>query len=208
MKKILMVIITITIIVSCVFCVFISAKKENYNIGQYQDLWLLYDQYINNIKNNFTPITVDSDDSIWWEFADFNIDDETYRQTLNTLLSFSRMCYIEYTDDGYYYTNSNPIRKYRNEKTITNKDLNILADNMSNDSCLTRFEVIPNLVISSDKNQEQVVLNKVNSLVNYYKTSKKESPTYYDLLVNKVIEVSMISDLSAWLNSEYYRLKK
>lgn len=208
MKKIMMVIITIIVIVSCVLAMFISIKNKNYNVEQYKDLWLLYDQYINNIKNNFTPITVDSDDFIWWEFADFNIDDKNYKQTLNNLLSFSRMCYIEYTDDGSYYTNSNPIRKYRNAKTITNKDLNILVNNMNNDNCLARFEVIPNLVISSDKNQEQVVLDKVNALINFYKLSRKESPTYYDLLVNKVIEVSMISDLSAWLNSEYYRLKK
>lgn len=52
----------------------------------------------------------------WGTLKDIDTNDIEYKNTLNSLVASVRMCYLEYTDDGTLYTDSNPIRKYRNQK--------------------------------------------------------------------------------------------
>ena len=81
--------------------------------------WDSYDESIKNIKNNMDPITEPNENFFWWSLKDFDIEDNEYEKILNHLVAQVRMCYLDYTDDGTLYTNSNPIRKYREKDIIT-----------------------------------------------------------------------------------------
>lgn len=120
------------------------------------------------------------------------------------------MCYLGYTDDGTLYTNSNPIRKYREQDFITKKELEKLNFNMLNDtSCLKRFDSFKSLLISNDENLRNIFLSKVNKINNIKNTElfKNNDATYNELLLRKTVEVQYIEYLSEFLSAEYNRLK-
>ena len=172
--------------------------------------WNSYDESIKNIKNNMDPITEPNEYFFWWTLKDFNIKDEEYEKVLNHLVAQVRMCYLDYTDDGTLYTNSNPIRKYREKEFITKKELEKLNFDMSNDrSCVNLFDSFNSLLISNDENLRNNFLSKVNKINNikYTELFRNDDATYNELLLRKTVEVQYVEYLSEFLVEEYNRLK-
>ena len=129
---------------------------------------------------------------------------------LNHLVAQVRMCYLDYTDDGTLYTNSNPIRKYRKKDIITTEELKKLNFDMSNDrSCINRFDDFNSLLISNDENLRKRFLNRTNkiNLIKSTELFRNENASYNELLLRKTIEVHYIEDMSEFLVEEYNRLK-
>ena len=172
--------------------------------------WDSYDESIKNIKNNMDPITEPNENFFWWTLKDFDIEDNEYEKILNHLVAQVRMCYLDYTDDGTLYTNSNPIRKYRKKDIITTKELKKLNFDMSNDrSCINRFDDFNSLLISNDENLRKRFLNRINkiNLIKSTELFRNENASYNELLLRKTIEVHYIEDMSEFLVEEYNRLK-
>ena len=172
--------------------------------------WDSYDESIKNIKNNMNPITEPNENFFWWTLKDFDIEDNEYEKILNHLVAQVRMCYLDYTDDGTLYTNSNPIRKYRKKDIITTKELKKLNFDMSNDrSCINSFDDFNSLLISNDENLRKRFLNRINkiNLIKSTELFRNENASYNELLLRKTIEVHYIEDMSEFLVEEYNRLK-
>ena len=172
--------------------------------------WDSYDESIKNIKNNMDLITEPNENFFWWTLKDFDIEDNEYEKILNHLVAQVRMCYLDYTDDGTLYTNSNPIRKYRKKDIITTKELKKLNFDMSNDrSCINRFDDFNSLLISNDENLRKRFLNRINkiNLIKSTELFRNENASYNELLLRKTIEVHYIEDMSEFLVEEYNRLK-
>lgn len=188
-----------------IFILYFIEPKRKYE--KYDRLWILYDQHIKGIKENMGPITNDNENFYWWELKDLSIEDQEYQQILNNLVSDVRMCYLEFTDNGELYTNSNPIRHYRNKKDISKKELEQLSFQMNQENCLTRFEKYSSLLISEDEDKRNRVLDQVQLITKNRELFKIDDPTYLDLFTGKILEVSSIDQLSSWLRKEYYDLK-
>lgn len=172
--------------------------------------WDSYDESIKNIKNNMDLITEPNENFFWWTLKDFDIEDNEYEKILNHLVAQVRMCYLDYTDDGTLYTNSNPIRKYRKKDIITTKELKKLNFDMSNDrSCINSFDDFNSLLISNDENLRNRFLNRINkiNLIKSTELFRNENASYNELLLRKTIEVHYIEDMSEFLVEEYDRLK-
>jgi hypothetical protein len=206
-KKILLIFIILLLLIA------IGLIVINYNqklkIDNTKDIWIVYDENIKNIKNNMNEITVPNENFYWWELKDFNIQDEHYKQTLNLLVADIRMCYLALTDDGTRYTGSNSIIKYRNKNTITTQELERLRYDMNHKWCLDYFNRYFNMTLSNDSETETKVFEKVNSII-FLKQSdlfQKQNPTYNELVSRKIIETTILSNLSSWIKSEYYKLK-
>lgn len=214
MKKKRNLIITIIIIflITIITSITLIIKNKTTNIKDTRSLWNIYDINIEKIKNNLDPITLPNEYFFWWELKDFNIEDKEYQSTLNTLLSDIRMCYLEYTDDGTLYTKSNPIREYRDKNKIYKKELETLILEMkyeSRNGCLDRFNRYSGVLLSSNQEQTDNFLSKLNPLYTFRQTDlfDQANITYNELLSRKIMEVSLIEDLSEFIVSEYYRLK-
>ena len=187
---------------------------KNYNkkidIQLSNQSWNSYDESIKNIKNNMDLITEPNENFFWWTLKDFDIEDNEYENILNHLVAQVRMCYLDYTDDGTLYTNSNPIRKYREKDIITTEELKKLNFDMSNDrDCINRFDSFNSLLISNDENLRNRFANKINR-INLIKSTElftNENASYNELLLRKTIEVHYIEDMSEFLVEEYNRLK-
>lgn len=187
-----------------------NPSKTSYDISNTKDAWKLYDQSLNNIKNNMDSITIGNENFYWWELKDFDIEDKEYKQILNNLVADIRMYYLELTDDGTLYTNTNPIRKYRNKNTISKEELEKLVFDMTNESKTGRLHTFNNystLLISSDENNRNDVLDKTSKFNILNNTDFSKNVSYNELLNRKVIEVLLLEDLSEFIESEYYRLK-
>ena len=113
--KYIFIIFSLILIVLSSFLLIIIYKNHNdkIDIQLSNQSWDSYDESIKNIKNNMDPITEPNENFFWWTLKDFDIEDNEYEKILNHLVAQVRMCYLDYTDDGTLYTNSNPIRKYR-----------------------------------------------------------------------------------------------
>ena len=187
---------------------------KNYNkkidIQLSNQSWNSYDESIKNIKNNMDLITEPNENFFWWTLKDFDIEDNEYENILNHLVAQVRMCYLDYTDDGTLYTNSNPIRKYREKDIITTEELKKLNFDMSNDrDCINRFDSFNSLLISNDENLRNRFANKINR-INLIKSTElftNENASYNELMLRKIIEVHYIEDMSEFLVEEYNRLK-
>ena len=210
--KYIFIIFSIILIVLCSFLLIIIYKNHNdkIDIQLSNKSWDSYDESIKNIKNNMDPITEPNENFFWWTLKDFDIEDNEYEKILNHLVAQVRMCYLDYTDDGTLYTNSNPIRKYRKKDIITTKELKKLNFDMSNDrSCINRFDDFNSLLISNDENLRKRFLNRINkiNLINSTELFRNENASYNELLLRKTIEVHYIEDMSEFLVEEYNRLK-
>lgn len=194
----------------------ITAYK-NYNnkidIQLSNQSWDSYDASINAIKNNMDSITEPNENFFWWTLKDFNIEDDEYEKILNSLVASVRMCYLNFTDDGTLYTNTNPIRNYRNKKYITKEKLEKLNFDMYNEikygGCLPRFDQYNALLISNDEILRNKVLTQINKIFRI-KTTKlftNKKATYNELLMRKTMEVHFIEDISEFIVEEYNRLK-
>ena len=175
-------------------------------------IWTTYDDSIAIIKNNMESITDSNESFDWWILKDFDIEDDEYESVLNLLVADVRMCYLEYTDDGTLYTNTNPIRKYREKEYITSKELEKLNFEMYNEfnqGCLKRFASYNSLLISNDEVLRNNVLTKTNKIfrISPIEIFNNKKATYNELLLRKIMEVHYIEDISEFLVEEYNRLK-
>lgn len=175
-------------------------------------IWTTYDDSIAIIKNNMESITDSNESFDWWILKDFDIEDDEYESVLNLLVADVRMCYLEYTDDGTLYTNTNPIRKYREKEYITSKELEKLNFEMYNEfnqGCLKRFASYNSLLISNDEVLRNNVLTKTNKIfrIKPIEIFNNKNATYNELLLRKIMEVHYIEDISEFLVEEYNRLK-
>ena len=203
--------ILILIILSSFLSIIIYKNHNNkIDIQLSNQSWDSYDESIKNIKNNMDPITEPNENFFWWSLKDFDIEDNEYEKILNHLVAQVRMCYLDYTDDGTLYTNSNPIRKYREKDIITTEELKKLNFDMSNDrSCINRFDDFNSLLISNDENLRNSFLNRINkiNLIKSTELFRNENASYNELLLRRTIEVHYIEDMSEFLVEEYNRLK-
>lgn len=175
-------------------------------------IWTTYDDSIAIIKNNMESITDSNESFDWWILKDFDIEDDEYESVLNLLVADVRMCYLEYTADGTLYTNTNPIRKYREKEYITSKELEKLNFEMYNEfnqGCLKRFASYNSLLISNDEVLRNNVLTKTNKIfrISQIEIFNNKNATYNELLLRKIMEVHYIEDISEFLVEEYNRLK-
>ena len=210
--KYIFIIFSLILIVLSSFLLIIIYKNHNdkIDIQLSNQSWDSYDESIKNIKNNMDPITEPNENFFWWTLKDFDIEDNEYEKILNHLVAQVRMCYLDYTDDGTLYTNSNPVRKYRKKDIITTKELKKLNFDMSNDrSCINRFDDFNSLLISNDENLRNSFLNRINkiNLIKSTELFRNENASYNELLLRKTIEVHYIEDMSEFLVEEYNRLK-
>lgn len=210
-KCLVIIMILILIILSSFLSIIIYKNHNNkIDIQLLNQSWDSYDESIKNIKNNMDPITEPNENFFWWTLKDFDIEDNEYEKILNHLVAQVRMCYLDYTDDGTLYTNSNPIRKYREKDIITIEELKKLNFDMSNDrSCINRFDDFNSLLISNDENLRNRFLNRINkiNLIKSTELFRNENASYNELLLRKTIEVHYIEDMSEFLVEEYNRLK-
>ena len=210
-KCLVIIMILILIILSSFLSIIIYKNHNNkMDIQLSNQSWDSYDESIKNIKNNMDPITEPNENFFWWSLKDFDIEDNEYEKILNHLVAQVRMCYLDYTDDGTLYTNSNPIRKYRKKDIITTKELKKLNFDMSNDrSCINRFDDFNSLLISNDENLRKRFLNRINkiNLIKSTELFRNENASYNELLLRRTIEVHYIEDMSEFLVEEYNRLK-
>ena len=210
-KCLVIIMILILIILSSFLSIIIYKNHNNkIDIQLSNQSWDSYDESIKNIKNNMDPITEPNENFFWWTLKDFDIEDNEYEKILNHLVAQVRMCYLDYTDDGTLYTNSNPIRKYRKKDIITTEELKKLNFDMSNDrSCINRFDDFNSLLISNDENLRNRFLNRINkiNLIKSTELFRNENASYNELLLRKTIEVHYIEDMSEFLVEEYNRLK-
>lgn len=214
-KKVIKILIAIILSIGIFLLIF---KEKDINIEETKILWNVYDKNIENIKNNLDPITNPNENFYWWELKDFNIEDEEYQSTLNTLVSDIRMCYLELTDDGTLYTDSNPIRKYRDKKSISKKELeslNIISFNETYaGGCLNRFDRYLGVLLSNEQENNDIFLEEVNKFIetknsDIYKSDnlRRKELTYNEILYRKIIITTLLEDLSEFVKDEYYRLK-
>ena len=210
-KYIFIIFLLILIVLSSFLSTIIYINHNNkIDIQLSNQSWDSYDESIKNIKNNMDPITEPNENFFWWTLKDFDIEDNEYEKILNHLVAQVRMCYLDYTDDGTLYTNSNPIRKYRKKDIITTKELKKLNFDMSNDrSCINSFDDFNSLLISNDENLRKRFLNRINkiNLIKSTELFRNENASYNELLLRKTIEVHYIEDMSEFLVEEYDRLK-
>lgn len=210
--KYIFIIFSLILIVLSSFLSIIIYKNHNdkIDIQLSNQSWDSYDESIKNIKNNMNLITEPNENFFWWTLKDFDIEDNEYEKILNHLVAQVRMCYLDYTDDGTLYTNSNPIRKYRKKDIITTKELKKLNFDMSNDrSCINSFDDFNSLLISNDENLRNRFLNRINkiNLIKSTELFRNKNASYNELLLRKTIEVHYIEDMSEFLVEEYDRLK-
>lgn len=202
----LLVILVISIVIKILL-------KSKIDIESVNKDWKSYDLSIENIKNNLDPITENNENFYWWKLKDFDIEDKEYEQMLNSLVANVRMCYLYFTDNGELYTNSNPIRKFREKDYITYEELERLNDFMYVDTkyCLNRFEQYNDtILISSDGYSKNKFLNEINK-INVIKETKlfsNKEANYNELLLRKIMEVHLIEDLSEFIKEEYIRLRE
>ncbi len=211
-KNVILIIISLFFLIGITSFISIMIYK-NYNskidIQLVNESWGIYDENINGIKTNMDSITEPNENFDWWKLKDFDIEDDDYENTLNDLVSHIRTCYIEYTDNGEFYTNSNPIRKYRDKKYITKEelaDLNLLT---KNDNCITSFESLSGIHVSDNKELEDKFQKQIKSINLYSKSSlyRNDNATYNELLMRKINEVQLVKEISDFLVDEYSSLK-
>lgn len=213
MKKSKTIIIGSIILIICLFALIIYNNfSRKIDIKSANKGWNIYDKSISNIKDNISAIAKPNQNFEWGTLKDIDIDDIEYKNTLNSLLADVRMCYLEYTDDGTLYTNSNSIRKYRDKKNISKRELKELTDAMiyeQRNGCLEYFEKYNVLLISNDKILRNKIYNITNSIADFklYVLHLEKNETYDELLTKKILEVHLLEDISKFLIDEYDRLK-
>lgn len=213
MKKSKTIIIGSIILIICLFALIIYNNfSRKIDIKSANKGWNIYDKSISNIKDNISAIAKPNQNFEWGTLKDIDIDDIEYKNTLNSLLADVRMCYLEYTDDGTLYTNSNSIRKYRDKKNISKRELKELTDAMiyeQRNGCLKYFEKYNVLLISNDKILRNKIYNITNSIADFklYVLHLEKNETYNELLTKKILEVHLLEDISKFLIDEYDRLK-
>lgn len=203
------VIIILGLIIALVLSIFIIIKKNNkINIELVNKDWKIIDNGLKNIKNNMDSITSPNDSFDWWELKDFNIDDEIYKNSLNSLVTDVRMCYMYHNYDS-IYTAGVEFRKFRDKKEITSKELENLNFYLSNYSCLDNIYTYNLIEISDNKENADRFMSKINDVVTLYNSNifQNKNASYSELLTRLIVEIEIAEDLSEFLKLEYERLK-
>ena len=189
-------------------------KNYNYKIDiqQTNQSWSNIDNNLERIKNTMDSITESNENFDWWQLKDFDIEDDDYEKFLNDLVMLIRRCYLYYTDDGTYYTDTNPIRKFRDKKYITKKELEKLNYDMNNEvkfGPIADFENYSEHLLGMSQEVANRVFNKLNTLLLIKSTNlfQNENATYNELLLRKSMEVELVKEVSDFLEEEYNRLK-
>lgn len=209
-KKVIIIGIGIIVLLSSILSIVIyNANYNSIDIQQANKGWAIYDKSITNIKENMNIITEADGDFEWGRLKDFEIEDKDYEKTLNSLVASVRMCYLSYTDDGTLYTNANPIKEYRNKKTITKTELEELNYSMDNEKCFNMFTQYNSLFISHSEELTNEVYNITNKIIDLKANDlfSNHEATYEELLLRKILEVHLVEDVSEYLVKEYDRLK-
>ena len=209
-KKVIIIGIGIIVLLSSILSIVIyNANYNSIDIQQANKGWTIYDKSITNIKENMSIITEADGDFEWGSLKDFEIEDKDYEKTLNSLVASVRMCYLSYTDDGTLYTNANPIREYRNKKTITKIELKELNYSIDNEKCFNMFTQYNSLFISHSEELTNEVYNITNKIIDLKVNDlfSNHEATYEELLLRKILEVHLVEDVSEYLVKEYDRLK-
>ena len=212
-KYIVIILVLILIVLSSYLSIIVYKNcDQKIDVQSSNQIWNAYDDSIATIKNNIEAITEQNENFDLWILKDFYIEDDEYEGILNLLVADVRMCYLEYTDNGILYTNSNPIRKYRDKEFITRKELKKLNFDINNEikfGCLKNFDRYNAYLISNDEELRTKVLNKTNKIFRTMGTEIFINPnaTYNELLLRKLMEVHYIEDISEFLVEEYNRLK-
>lgn len=209
-KKVIIIGIGIIVLLSSILSIVIyNANYNSIDIQQANKGWTIYDKSITNIKENMSIITEADGDFEWGSLKDFEIEDKDYEKTLNSLVVSVRMCYLSYTDDGTLYTNANPIREYRNKKTITKIELKELNYSIDNEKCFNMFTQYNSLFISHSEELTNEVYNITNKIIDLKANDlfSNHEATYEELLLRKILEVHLVEDVSEYLVKEYDRLK-
>lgn len=209
-KKVIIIGIGIIVLLSSILSIVIyNANYNSIDIQQANKGWTIYDKSITNIKENMSIITEADGDFEWGSLKDFEIEDKDYEKTLNSLVASVRMCYLSYTDDGTLYTNANPIREYRNKKTITKIELKELNYSIDNEKCFNMFTQYNSLFISHSEELTNEVYNITNKIIDLKANDlfSNHEATYEELLLRKILEVHLVEDVSEYLVKEYDRLK-
>lgn len=209
-KDILTPIITLICLVVVVVLAFMMTYKsaERINVSDVK-VWLAYDNSIESIVCNIDLIT-ESEDRVYWAYLkDFDIEDDTYEEVLSLVTDDVRECYMEFTLSKEEYANGNPILKYREFDSISKRELEELRKDFKASTCMDRFDKYNDMEISEDEDTKVRFMKRIEILQEIYINEMyiKDSPSFDDLLIRKVLEVSEIEGLSAWLRGEYYRLK-
>lgn len=211
MKK--KIIISLLLVVGLILSSYLSITiYKNYdrkiNIELANKDWKIVDNSLENIKNTMDSITSPNENFEWWELKDFNIDDETYKNSLNSLVADVRMCYSYHNYDS-IYTDGVEFRKFRNKKEITTKELEKLNFYLSNYSCLDKIYTYNLIKISDNKENSNKFISKISDVVSLYNSNifQNKNASYNELLTRLIIEVKIAEDLSEFLKTEYERLK-
>jgi len=211
MKK--KIIISLLLVVGLILSSYLSITiyknyDRNINIEVANKDWKIIDNSLKNIKNNMDSITRLNENFKWWELKDFNIDDETYKNSLNSLVTDVRMCYMHHNHDS-IYTSGVEFRKFRDKKEITLKELENLNFHLSNYSCLDKIYTYNLIKISDNKENTNKFISKINDVVSLYNANifQNKNASYDELLTRLIIEVEIAEDLSEFLKTEYERLK-
>ena len=215
MKKTILIILGIIFLISISSLITISIhKNDNYKIDiqQTNESWLNIDNNLKIMKKNMDSITESNENFNWWQLKDFDIEDDNYERILNNLVTTVRRCYLEYTDDGTNYTDSNPIRKFRDKKYITKKELEKLNFDMNNElnhGAISNFNNYSEHLIGLQQELADKVLNKINTILLIESTNlfQNEKANYNELLLRKSMEIELVKEISDFLVDEYNRLK-
>ena len=80
---------------------------------------------------------------------------------------------------------------------------------MSAESCIYRFSKYKSLLISSDTNRRENVLNLTKQMdkIAFSVVFDDTNISFNELLEYKVLQTNILSDMSYWLKQEYYKLK-
>lgn len=208
--------ISIILIISFIVISFLTIIINNYENEQQAiilensnpSIIYEYNQKLLNISNYMNSISVPNENFYWWELKDLNIEDQVYQNTLNSLLSNIRMCYIEFTDNGNYYTESNPVYKYLEKEKLTKKELKILNSKAKDYYCLSYYSKYDTILLSNNEEKSKEVLNmtqKAQKLLDSELYIKKEL-TFDELIEREIQEITLIEEYAKWLYEEYEEL--
>ena len=198
-----------SLVIVIILCFALTYKDaERVNVVD-DKLWLAYENSIESIVYNMELITYDADGSYWAGLKDFDIEDDKYEETLNMFTADIKECYDEFTLASEKYKDGNAILEYREVDSISVRELEQLRENITESTCYSRFDKYNDMEISDDEDTKIRFMKRIEILQEIYINEMlvKNDPSFDTLLTRKILEASEIDGASAWLRSEYYRLR-
>ncbi len=210
-KKILLVSTTFILIILILGIIINNYQKEKESIkliNSNPSVIYEYNQKLLNINNYMNSISIPNESFYWWELKDLKLEDKTYENTLNSLLANIRMCYIAFTDNGTYYTESNPIYKYLEKEKLTKEELDLLNNTAKDYYCLSYFEKYETTKLSNNEEKNKEIINITKKSKELLKSTfyKKEYLSFDELINMKLQEITLIEEYAKWLYEEYEEL--